>query len=178
MRKVNNGRIFITILIFLVIAFIAGLSIKKINDKKAQENRIQEQVEVNNKIIEKNYKYEKVVGNKVSKEYTGMILTSVISILNNSNSPCSIAISNIQDGYDITAGGKLAIVDTKTGNSIDFVKDNEVYNVNLNLDNNVEYEIQLNNRVIGSVIAVEDLNSVDGEELYSDIAVRLSCGLQ
>ncbi|MDU1117319.1 MAG: hypothetical protein E7J99_16020 [Clostridium butyricum] len=56
-------------------------------------------------------------------------------------------------------------------------KENEVYTVNMKFNNDINYGIIVDYKLVGSIRVVNDLNDIDEDKLFRDILISLGCGL-
>lgn len=168
---------------FLIINVLLTLfllvSCGKANNESTKVKEEENQVEESNNLDVASYSVKTVKGNEISKLYTGMNLSPVITVAEKNDKPFEIEITDIDEAYDIGEGGKIEMINSETGELIDFTRGEDgYYRLTTNLKEDIEYGILLNQRLVGAVRVVEDLNSINKEGLYNEISVKLSCGLQ
>ncbi|MDU6808526.1 MAG: hypothetical protein E6423_07025 [Clostridium sp.] len=149
-----------------------------IEDNNKSEVEQSESLEQENNLDVSSYSVKTTNSNDISMLYTGMTLSPVITVAEVSSSPFNIEITDIDESYDIGNDGNIELINSETGDCISFTRDDKGnYKILAKLERDIEYGILLNKRLVGAVRVVEDLNSIDKEELYNDISTRLSCGL-
>ena len=149
-----------------------------IEDNNKSEVEQSESLEQENNLDVSSYSVKTTNSNDISILYTGMTLSPVITVAEVSSSPFNIEITDIDEAYDIGNDGNIELINSETGDFISFTRDDKGnYKISAKLERDIEYGILLNKRLVGAVRVVEDLNSIDKEELYNDISTRLSCGL-
>ena len=150
---------------------------------KEESNEVKEEstqlLEQENNLDVASYSVKVTKSNDISMLYTGMNLSPIIMIGEASKNPFNIKITDIDEAYDLDDGnGEIELINSETGDFISFKRDDEgYYNLSAELDKDIEYGILLNKRLVGAIRVVDDLNSVDKQELYNDISTRISCGL-
>lgn len=159
--------IFYTLLTLVIGGVIGFLITSKTQNKVSSTDTVQENL--NDKKIVSGYSFEKTNKNIINKEFDGDYLDSFVTI------------AQIQDEFTVNLKGvdtdNVFIIDPVTGEMTNMSKENEVYTVNMKFNNDINYGIIVDYKLVGSIRVVNDLNDIDEDKLFRDILISLGCGL-
>ncbi|MCQ2013471.1 hypothetical protein [Clostridium butyricum] len=159
--------IFYTLLTLVIGGVIGFLITSKTQNTVSSTDTVQENL--NDKKIVSGYSFEKTNKNIINKEFDGDYLDSFVTV------------AQIQDEFTVNLKGvdtdNVFIIDPVTGEMTNMNKENEVYTVNMKFNNDINYGIIVDYKLVGSIRVVNDLNDIDEDKLFRDILISLGCGL-
>ncbi len=159
--------IFYTLLTLVIGGVIGFLITSKAQNTVSSTDTVQENL--NDKKIVSGYSFEKTNKNIINKEFDGDYLDSFVTV------------AQIQDEFTVNLKGvdtdNVFIIDPVTGEMTNMSKENEVYTVNMKFNNDINYGIIVDYKLVGSIRVVNDLNDIDEDKLFRDILISLGCGL-
>ena len=159
--------IFYTLLTLVIGGVIGFLITSKTQNTVSSADTVQENL--NDKKIVSGYSFEKTNKNIINKEFDGDYLDSFVTV------------AQIQDEFTVNLKGvdtdNVFIIDPVTGEMTNMSKENEVYTVNMKFNNDINYGIIVDYKLVGSIRVVNDLNDIDEDKLFRDILISLGCGL-
>ncbi|MDU3582166.1 MAG: hypothetical protein E7F68_09340 [Clostridium butyricum] len=159
--------IFYTLLTLVIGGVIGFLITSKAQNTVSSTDTVQENL--NDKKIVSGYSFEKTNKNIINKEFDGDYLDSFVTV------------AQIQDEFTVNLKGvdtdNVFIIDPVTGEMTNMNKENEVYTVNMKFNNDINYGIIVDYKLVGSIRVVNDLNDIDEDKLFRDILISLGCGL-
>ncbi len=159
--------IFYTLLTLVIGGVIGFLITSKTQNTVSSTDTVQENL--NDKKIVSGYSFEKTNKNIINKEFDGDYLDSFVTI------------AQIKDEFTVNLKGvdtdNVFIIDPVTGEMTNMSKENEVYTVNMKFNNDINYGIIVDYKLVGSIRVVNDLNDIDEDKLFRDILISLGCGL-
>lgn len=159
--------IFYTLLTLVIGGVIGFLITSKTQNTVSSTDTVQENL--NDKKIVSGYSFEKTNKNIINKEFDGDYLDSFVTV------------AQIQDEFTVNLKGvdtdNVFIIDPVTGEMTNMSKENEIYTVNMKFNNDINYGIIVDYKLLGSVRVVDNLNDIKEDELFRDILISLGCGL-
>ena len=168
----NKKTIIYILVVFIMGTLIGGFIISLTNKSKESTTSI-----VSNNISEdahkKNisgYSFESTDKNIINKELKGEYLDSFVTV------------AEMQDEFTVNVKGvesssNIFLINHDTGEMVPMEYNNGEFSVKVNLDKDITYGIIMDYKLVGSIRVVEDLNTVNQDQLFRDILISMGCGL-
>ncbi|SHH95659.1 hypothetical protein SAMN02745196_02068 [Clostridium collagenovorans DSM 3089] len=138
------------------------LSNNKLNNSEIRDN--------NHKVDASMYSFETTDKNVISRELKGEYLDKLVTIAVNQE---EFSINLI----GIDSKSEVVLINPTTGDMIPLKYDNEKFSTKTSLEKDITYGVIINYKLSGSIRVVEDLNSIDAEQLFRDALISMGCGL-
>lgn len=169
-----NKKIVIICAALIFVVVITGGFIININRDTADTNEISSDKE--NVSDEKNeqmvsgYSFETTKKNVINKEFDGTYLKSFITVAEEQEE----FLVNIKG---IDSNSKVYIINPDSGDTIPVEYKDEEFSVSVKLDKDVNYGIIIDYTLLGGIRIVEDLDTINNEQLVKDMLMSMGCGL-
>lgn len=114
---------------------------------------------------------EKVYSNTITKNFDGSYMQPLITVAEY-KPEFNIKLHGIDSDND------LILINPQSGEmtKMHYNEDGQ-YTVTTSLEKDIDYGLLIDYRLAGSIRVVDDLKSINDEEIYSDIMENLKCGL-
>ncbi|GAE00702.1 hypothetical protein CBO05C_0392 [Clostridium botulinum B str. Osaka05] len=116
-------------------------------------------------------KFDEVYSSEINKSYDGTYLDKIVTMVD-SKEEFNIKIN------DINKGSKIMLINPSNGEKQDitYAKNNE-FVLTTKLDEGVNYGILMDNKLIGGIRVVNELDKADKEKIYEEVMKSLQCGI-
>lgn len=116
-------------------------------------------------------KFDEVYSSEINKSYDGSYLDKIVTMVD-SKEEFNIKIN------DINKGSKIMIINPSNGEKQDmtYTENNESV-LTTKLDEGVNYGILMDNKLIGGIRIVNELDKADKEKIYEEVMRSLQCGI-
>ncbi|HDK7175909.1 TPA: hypothetical protein PTV31_002504 [Clostridium botulinum] len=116
-------------------------------------------------------KFDEVYSSEINKSYDGTYLDKIVTMVD-SKEEFNIKIN------DINNGSKIMLINPSNGEKQDmtYSKNNE-FVLTTKLDEGVNYGILMDNKLIGGIRVVNELDKADKEKIYEEVMKSLQCGI-
>ncbi|MHB9942793.1 hypothetical protein CF065_14485 [Clostridium sporogenes] len=116
-------------------------------------------------------KFDEVYSSEINKSYDGTYLDKIVTMVD-SKEEFNIKIN------DINKGSKIMLINPSNGEKQDitYAKNNE-FVLTTKLDEGVNYGILMDNKLIGGIRVVSELDKADKEKIYEEVMKSLQCGI-
>ncbi|ENK0838344.1 hypothetical protein AB2Z22_001685 [Clostridium botulinum] len=116
-------------------------------------------------------KFDEVYSSEINKSYDGTYLDKIVTMVD-SKEEFNIKINNINKG------SKIMLINPSNGEKQDmtYAKNNE-FVLTTKLDEGVNYGILMDNKLIGGIRVVNELDKADKEKIYEEVMKSLQCGI-
>ncbi|HIG0357648.1 TPA: hypothetical protein ACX96U_002999 [Clostridium sporogenes] len=116
-------------------------------------------------------KFDEVYSSEINKSYNGTYLDKIVTMVD-SKEEFNIKIN------DINKGSKIILINPLNGEKQDmtYAKNNE-FVLTTKLDEGVNYGILMDNKLIGGIRIVNELDKADKEKIYEEVMKSLQCGI-
>ncbi|NFP92799.1 hypothetical protein [Clostridium sporogenes] len=116
-------------------------------------------------------KFDEVYSSEINKSYDGTYLDKIVTMVD-SKEEFNIKIN------DINKGSKIMLINSSNGEKQDmtYAKNNE-FVLTTKLDEGVNYGILMDNKLIGGIRVVNELDKADKEKIYEEVMKSLQCGI-
>ncbi|HDK7166972.1 TPA: hypothetical protein PTV44_000797 [Clostridium botulinum] len=116
-------------------------------------------------------KFDEVYSSEINKSYDGTYLDKIVTMVD-SKEEFNIKIN------DINKGSKIMLINPSNGEKQDmtYAKSNE-FVLTTKLDEGVNYGILMDNKLIGGIRVVNELDKADKEKIYEEVMKSLQCGI-
>ncbi|HDK7157241.1 TPA: hypothetical protein PTV43_002394 [Clostridium botulinum] len=116
-------------------------------------------------------KFDEVYSSEINKSYDGTYLDKIVTMAD-AKEEFNIRIN------DINKGSKIMLINSSNGEKQDmtYAKNNE-FVLTTKLDEGVNYGILMDNKLIGGIRVVNELDKADKEKIYEEVMKSLQCGI-
>lgn len=173
----NKKLIFIMILVLIIGVLVGGTIVTLSNRNKADDKTIDTTEERNEVTTEENnekdsfgYSFEVTDKNVINKELQGEYLNSFITVALKQKE-FTINLKGIDSNNEVF------LINSDAGKMTELKYKDGIFSVKANLEKDITYGILIDYKLVGSIRVVEDLNTIDKDELFRDILAGMSCGL-
>ncbi len=169
----KNIIIIYIVLIFIVVLTGGFIISKNRNEAADTSEKPKEKVETiddENKQIVSGYTFETTEKNVINKEFDGTYLDSFITVAREHDE----FLVNIKG---IDSNSKVNIINPDSGDTIPVEYEDGVFSVTVKLDKDINYGIIIDYSLLGSIRIVEDLNTINNEQLVKEMLMSMGCGL-
>ncbi|APH15715.1 hypothetical protein NPD5_1836 [Clostridium sporogenes] len=116
-------------------------------------------------------KFDEVYSSEINKSYDGIYLDKIVTMVD-SKEEFNIKIN------DINKGSKIILINPSNGEKQDMTyTENNEFVLTTKLDEGVNYGILMDNKLIGGIRVVNELDKVDKEKIYEEVMKSLQCGI-
>ncbi|MDU1320275.1 MAG: hypothetical protein E6931_02050 [Clostridium botulinum] len=116
-------------------------------------------------------KFDEVYSSEINKSYDGSYLDKIVTMVD-SKEEFNIKIN------DINKGSKIMIINPSNGEKQDMTyTENNEFVLTTKLDEGVNYGILMDNKLIGGIRIVNELDKADKEKIYEEVMRSLQCGI-
>lgn len=167
----NKRLIVYGVLVFIIGIVIGGFMIILSNNSKPSKPDNNATVNENShEKVASGYSLETTDKNVINKELKGEYLDSMVTI----------ALK--QDEFSINLKGidsnsEVFLINPGTGDMNPMKYSDGKFSVKAKLETDITYGIIINYKLSGSIRVVNDLNTIDKDQLYRDILISMGCGL-
>jgi DNA-binding cell septation regulator SpoVG len=169
-----NKKIVIICAALIFVVVITGGFIININRDAANASEISRDKEnVSDDKIEQmvsGYSFETTQKNVINKEFDGTYLDSFITVALEQEE----FLVNIKG---IDSNSKVFIINPDSGETIPVEYKDGEFSVSVKLDKDVNYGIIIDYSLLGAIRIVEDLNTINNEQLVKEMLMSMGCGL-
>ncbi|GAA0062346.1 hypothetical protein B2H94_15300 [Clostridium sporogenes] len=116
-------------------------------------------------------KFDEVYSSEINKSYDGSYLDKIVTMVD-SKEEFNIKIN------DINKGSKIILINPSNGEKQDMTyTENNEFVLTTKLDEGVNYGILMDNKLIGGIRVVNELDKADKEKIYEEVMRSLQCGI-
>ncbi len=116
-------------------------------------------------------KFDEVYSSEINKSYNGSYLDKIVTMVD-SKEEFNIKIN------DINKGSKIILINPSNGEKQDMTyTENNEFVLTTKLDEGVNYGILMDNKLIGGIRVVNELDKTDKEKIYEEVMRSLQCGI-
>ncbi|WP_045516062.1 hypothetical protein [Clostridium sporogenes] len=116
-------------------------------------------------------KFDEVYSSEINKRYDGSYLDKIVTMVD-SKEEFNIKIN------DINKGSKIILINPSNGEKQDMTyTENNEFVLTTKLDEGVNYGILMDNKLIGGIRVVNELDKADKEKIYEEVMRSLQCGI-
>ncbi|EJE7234772.1 hypothetical protein FC820_00920 [Clostridium sporogenes] len=116
-------------------------------------------------------KFDEVYSSEINKSYDGTYLDKIVTMVD-SKEEFNIKIN------DINKGSKIILINPSNGEKQDMTyTENNEFVLTTKLDEGVNYGILMDNKLIGGIRVVNELDKADKEKIYEEVIRSLQCGI-
>ncbi|KIN82915.1 hypothetical protein [Clostridium botulinum] len=116
-------------------------------------------------------KFDEVYSSEINKSYDGSYLDKIVTMVD-AKEKFNIKIN------DINKDSKIILINSSKGEKQDMTyTENNEFVLTTKLDENVNYGILMNNKLIGGIRVVNELDKADKEKIYEEVIKSLQCGI-
>ena len=116
-------------------------------------------------------KFDEVYSSEIYKRYDGSYLDKIVTMVD-SKEEFNIKIN------DINKGSKIILINPSNGEKQDMTyTENNEFVLTTKLDEGVNYGILMDNKLIGGIRVVNELDKADKEKIYEEVMRSLQCGI-
>ncbi|NFB55336.1 hypothetical protein EXM89_06805 [Clostridium botulinum] len=116
-------------------------------------------------------KFDEVYSSEINKSYDGTYLDKIVTMVD-AKEEFNIRIN------DINKGRKIILINSSNGEKQDMTyTENNQFVLTTKLDEGVNYGILMNNKLIGGIRVVNELDKADKEKIYEEVIKSLQCGI-
>ncbi|EPY2305890.1 hypothetical protein ACXATD_003937 [Clostridium sporogenes] len=116
-------------------------------------------------------KFDEVYSSEINKSYDGTYLDKIVTMVD-SKEEFNIKIN------DINKGSKIILINPSNGEKQDMTyTENNEFILTTKLDEGVNYGILMDNKLIGGIRVVNELDKADKEKIYEEVMKSLQCGI-
>ncbi len=116
-------------------------------------------------------KFDEVYSSEINKSYNGSYLDKIVTMVD-SKEEFNIKIN------DINKGSKIILINPSNGEKQDMTyTENNEFVFTTKLDEGVNYGILMDNKLIGGIRVVNELDKTDKEKIYEEVMRSLQCGI-
>ncbi|APQ98162.1 hypothetical protein [Clostridium botulinum] len=116
-------------------------------------------------------KFDEVYSSEINKSYDGTYLDKIVTMVD-AKEEFNIRIN------DINKGSKIILINSSNGEKQDmtYTENNQIV-LTTKLDEGVNYGILMDNKLIGGIRVVNELDKADKEKIYEEVIKSLQCGI-
>ncbi|EKS4343451.1 hypothetical protein NSA52_02245 [Clostridium sporogenes] len=116
-------------------------------------------------------KFDEVYSSEINKSYNGTYLDKIVTMVD-SKEEFNIKIN------DINKSSKIMLINPSNGEKQDMTyAENNEFVLTTKLDEGVNYGILMDNKLIGGIRVVNELDKADKEKIYEEVMKSLQCGI-
>ncbi|KGO13047.1 hypothetical protein NZ45_14225 [Clostridium botulinum] len=116
-------------------------------------------------------KFDEVYSSEINKSYDGSYLDKIVTMVD-AKEKFNIKIN------DINKDSKIILINSSKGEKQDMTyTENNEFVLTTKLDENVNYGILMNNKLIGGIRVVNELDKADKEKIHEEVIKSLQCGI-
>ncbi|APF25817.1 hypothetical protein NPD7_2848 [Clostridium sporogenes] len=116
-------------------------------------------------------KFDEVYSSEINKSYNGTYLDKIVTMVD-AKEEFNIKIN------DINKGSKIMLINPSNGEKQDMIyTENNEFVLTTKLDEGVNYGILMDNKLIGGIRVVNELDKADKEKIYEEVMRSLQCGI-
>ncbi|WP_291578240.1 hypothetical protein [Clostridium sp. UBA6640] len=116
-------------------------------------------------------KFDEVYSSEINKSYDGNYLDRIVTMVD-AKEEFNIKIN------DINKDSEIILINSLNGEKQDMIyTENNEFILTTRLDEGVNYGILMDNRLIGGIRVVNELDKVDKEKIYEEVMKSLQCGI-
>lgn len=116
-------------------------------------------------------KFDEVYSSEINKSYDGTYLDKIVTMVD-AKEEFNIKIN------DINKGSKIILINPSNGEKQDMIyTENNEFVLTTKLDEGVNYGILMDNKLIGGIRVVTELDKADKEKIYEEVMRSLQCGI-
>ncbi|APH17685.1 hypothetical protein [Clostridium botulinum] len=116
-------------------------------------------------------KFDEVYSSEINKSYDGTYLDKIVTMVD-AKEEFNIRIN------DINKGSKIILINSSNGEKQDMTHtENNQFVLTTKLDEGVNYGILMDNKLIGGIRVVDELDKADKEKIYEEVIKSLQCGI-
>ncbi|AUM90002.1 hypothetical protein FDF97_14065 [Clostridium botulinum] len=116
-------------------------------------------------------KFDEVYSSEINKSYDGTYLDKIVTMVD-AKEEFNIRIN------DINKGSKIILINSSNGEKQDMTyTENNQFVLTTKLDEGVNYGILMDNKLIGGIRVVDELDKADKEKIYEEVIKSLQCGI-
>ncbi|PSM03834.1 hypothetical protein C6C12_01425, partial [Clostridium botulinum] len=116
-------------------------------------------------------KFDEVYSSEINKSYDGSYLDKIVTMVD-AKEKFNIKIN------DINKDSKIILINSSNGEKQDMTyTENNEFVLTTKLDENVNYGILMDNKLIGGIRVVNELDKADKEKIYEEVMKSLQCGI-
>ncbi|KEJ03241.1 hypothetical protein N496_01365 [Clostridium botulinum A2B3 87] len=116
-------------------------------------------------------KFDEVYSSEINKSYNGTYLDKIVTMVD-AKEEFNIRIN------DINKGSKIILINSSNGEKQDMTyTENNQFVLTTKLDEGVNYGILMDNKLIGGIRVVNELDKADKEKIYEEVIKSLQCGI-
>ncbi|HBJ2608717.1 hypothetical protein ACP49_00255 [Clostridium botulinum] len=116
-------------------------------------------------------KFDDVYSSEINKSYDGSYLDKIVTMVD-AKEKFNIKIN------DINKDSKIILINSSNGEKQDMTyTENNQFVLTTKLDEDVNYGILMDNKLIGSIRVVNELDKADKEKIYEEVIKSLQCGI-
>ncbi|AUM94166.1 TPA: hypothetical protein LA742_000488 [Clostridium botulinum] len=116
-------------------------------------------------------KFDEVYSSEINKSYDGSYLDKIVTMVD-SKEEFNIKIN------DINKGSKIILINPSNGEKQDMTyTENNEFVLTTKLDEGANYGILMDNKLIGGIRVVNELDKADKEKIYEEVMRSLQCGI-
>ncbi|KEJ03987.1 hypothetical protein VT91_08860 [Clostridium sporogenes] len=116
-------------------------------------------------------KFDEVYSSEINKSYDGTYLDKIVTMVD-AKEEFNIRIN------DINKGSKIILINSSNGEKQDMTyTENNQFVLTTKLDEGVNYGILMDNKLIGGIRVVNELDKADKEKIYEEVIKSLQCGI-
>lgn len=144
--------------IFTIIVFILGITIGVMVQKSG------------GKKIVSGYSFEVIKKDVINKTLSGEDLDSFVTVVE-AKDEFTINVEGIEES------SKVFVISPPTGEMTPLKYENGKFTTKIKLEKDINYAIIKDYGVVGSIRVVEDIKSINEDQLFQEILIALGCGL-
>ncbi|HCL4446890.1 TPA: hypothetical protein N2D04_002922 [Clostridium botulinum] len=116
-------------------------------------------------------KFDDVYSSQINKSYDGSYLDKIVTMVD-AKEKFNIKIN------DINKDSKIILINSSNGEKQDMTyTENNEFVLTTKLDEGVNYGILMDNKLIGGIRVVNELDKADKEKIYEEVMKSLQCGI-
>ncbi|ACA45285.1 hypothetical protein FDC22_04960 [Clostridium botulinum] len=116
-------------------------------------------------------KFDEVYSSEINKSYDGTYLDKTVTMVD-AKEEFNIRIN------DINKDSKIILINSSNGEKQDMTyTENNQFVLTTKLDGGVNYGILMDNKLIGGIRVVNELDKADKEKIYEEVIKSLQCGI-
>ncbi len=116
-------------------------------------------------------KFDDVYSSEINKSYDGSYLDKIVTMVD-AKEKFNIKIN------DINKDSKIILINSSNGEKQDMTyTENNEFVLTTKLDEGVNYGILMDNKLIGGIRVVNELDKADKEKIYEEVMKSLQCGI-
>ncbi|HDK7177850.1 TPA: hypothetical protein PTW06_002638 [Clostridium botulinum] len=121
--------------------------------------------------VENIKKFDDVYSSEINKSYDGSYLDKIVTMVD-AKEKFNIKIN------DINKDSKIILINSSNGEKQDMTyTENNEFVLTTKLDEGVNYGILMDNKLIGGIRVVNELDKADKEKIYEEVMKSLQCGI-